>query len=217
MSNKPRVSTEKEIQELLEATEILNRINRLDTSTLSDVVRREGTPLEQYVRALEEDDKVLRKELQHRDKKRKKKKKQHWKTKQKYQREYHLNVRGPRRRARLAARLLEEGWYPRMVLNWKGNQHKIELTADEWQEHIAPLLGDDLPAVYRIDTSKGIALDNVVVKVRGTGELIFDGGEYALQKMGFALPDDDRPQALYTIGVADVPDPREHGGDGIEE
>ena len=200
MSNKPRVSTEKEVQELLEATEILNRINRLDTSTLSDVVRREGTPLEQYVRALEEDDKVLRKELQHRDKKRKKKKKQHWKTRQKYQRVYHLNVRGPRRRAVLAARMLEEGWYPRMVLNWKGNKLKIDLTADEWQEHIAPRLGDDLPAVYRIDTSKGISLDNVVVKVRGTGELIFDGGEYALQKMGFALN-------------ADIPDLREDGGE----
>ena len=201
MSNKPKITTEKEVQELLEATEILNRINRLDTSVLSDVVRREGTPLEQYVRALEEDDKELRKELQHRDKKRKKKKKQHWKTKQKYQRVYHVNVRGPRRRAVLAARMLEEGWYPRMVLNWKGNKLKIDLTADEWQEHIAPRLGDDLPAVYRIDTSKGISLDNVVVKVRGTGELIFDGGEYALQKMGFALND------------TDVPDLREHGGE----
>ena len=192
MIPKPKVTSEKEVQDLLEATEILNRINRLDTSVLSDVVRREGTPLEQYVRALEEDDKVLRKELQHRDKKRKKKKKQHWKTRQKYQRVYHLNVRGPRRRAVLAARMLEEGWYPRMVLNWKGNKLKIDLTADEWQEHIAPRLGDDLPAVYRIDTSKGISLDNVVVKVRGTGELIFDGGEYALFRMGYSYdPQDD--------------------------
>ena len=182
-------TTPEELEEMLEVTRVLERINKLSQVQVEEVIRREGTPLEQYVRALEDDDKQLRKELQFKRKKtelqrKTGRKKQHWKTAQKKEREYHVRVRGPRRRAKMAREIAEGGWWPRVRTNWVGNGLDIHMSEDEWVEYIQPRVGDRLPTVWRIDTSKGISLGNIVVKDRETGELLYDGAEYQLYQQG---------------------------------
>lgn len=108
---------------------------------------------------------------------------QHWRTRKKYLKEYHRTVRAPKNlRARLDL-LRKDGWWGVMQKSWKRRRIPIEVTKEEWEETVGTL-EEYIPYVQRLDTRLGIRLDNVLVKDRDSGEVLFDGGLYSLRQSG---------------------------------
>jgi hypothetical protein len=111
----------------------------------------------------------------------KKRKKLHWKTREKKRRDYDKNVRTPRVKQRKAQLLGERGWYPILAEQWRRAKLDVQLTEEEWNEWIAPRLGDGTPTISRTDTGGPISLGNVCVRDRGGRRVVFDGLDYSLR------------------------------------
>lgn len=196
-----------EIEALLNKVDILTTIKQVDLEKVEEVLRKEETPMEEYLRKVREDvrlDKELRPgkgNEKKREAERKKRKKQHHSTLRKKERVYHQMVRKGRRKEKRIERLEKDGWWGMLYWNWRNKGLDIQITKEEWEERITPLLGEGMiPSVWRYDTGgrtgdpltggkRGgpISWDNIYVRDRETGETLWDCKQEALVAMGACL------------------------------
>lgn len=171
-------------EEMLEAARLLERICRIDLSKLEEERFEALRPVEKLVEDLRNDKKLYRgpgKGLG------KPKKKVHWKTKRAKWRQYYQTSVKPRRADKLEEQLTTpEGWYAYVTRKWKVRDIP-HFSLEEWTETIYPLLGGRVPYFSRYSTKKGFTLENTLVRATGTGEVIFDGKEHVLRKLGYIL------------------------------
>jgi len=114
--------------------------------------------------------------------------KKHWKHKKRVHRTYMREYMNRKYKALIAPKrkqLAAEGsWYEYYMMEWKKRGFKVEVTMEEWEEHVQPRIGDKVPTLFRLNTSKPVALYNILVKDSGTKETIFDGTDWMLNQLG---------------------------------
>ena len=172
-------------EELLEASEILQRIMGIDLNKV-ELERYEALrPVDKLIEDLKQD-----KALQRGPKAKglpRVRKKVHWRTKRRRNREYyHAKTKWKNLEKRAESLKTGEGWYAHVILKWdqRGIPH---FTLEEWLEVIYPLLEGRVPYFTRYDTGKGYVLDNILVREDKTGDVVFDGKEWLLKKLGYIL------------------------------
>lgn len=111
---------------------------------------------------------------------------QHWRSRKKYLKNYHKTTRAPKTRDMVVRTLSSEGWYGYMCMRWKKRKIPVEVTREEWEAAVG-LMENVVPFIERFDTSKGISLDNILIRDRTTRVVVFDGAEYSLRKNGSVL------------------------------
>ena len=114
----------------------------------------------------------------------------HWATKRRLAREAYRE-RGAPRFLRKERQLVDnEGWYPIVARGWKEQGLDVQLTREEWDEHIQPILKEKglVPFMKRYKTSdKVIRLDNIMIYSRTSKKPVFDGSEWYLRSLGYIL------------------------------
>lgn len=95
----------------------------------------------------------------------------------------------PRRQAALVEELKTgEGWFKYLKESFRKQKIKSYFTEKEWLDVLYPLLeGGKIPVFRRIDTSKGMTLDNITMYESGTRNVIFCSEDYKLKLLGYAL------------------------------
>lgn len=116
-------------------------------------------------------------------------KKAHWKERKRKQRERmrpymarkYREEQLPRRK-----KLAEDGmWWEYYVMEWRKRGLKIETSRDEWDSEVADKIGkDNVPIIFRFNTAKPVRLDNLMIKDADTKQVLFDGQEWLLRKLG---------------------------------
>lgn len=182
--NRGRGVSEDEVGELLDLLKIGETIAKLDLNKVAAERLARLSEKNRIVHDLVTNSKDVDRRLRQL-KAPKRRKKLHWKTREKKRRDYDKNVRTPRARARKAQILGEKGWYPILREQWVRAKLNVELTQEEWDEHIGPRLGDRTPSISRTDCSGPISLANVVV--RSGRSVVFEGLDYSLRLMGYIL------------------------------
>ena len=85
------------------------------------------------------------------------------------------------KRMKLLEGIPKEGWHSYLMTcrrQWK-------ISKEEWEEHVAPLLGDEWISIHRYDGKKPHTLDNIYIQDNLT--TVFDGKEWKLKQEGFAI------------------------------
>jgi hypothetical protein len=114
----------------------------------------------------------------------------HWKTKAHRRKAYYAEVGAPRRRRKIAEQLTTaEGWFAYLVTGWKIHRTPFTLTLEEWVTQLYPVtVGRGyVPVFQRYNTRRPVSLDNVIVRDAESREVLFDGAEYSLNKLGYTL------------------------------
>lgn len=116
-------------------------------------------------------------------------KRDHWKTKQRKQRERMRPYMAKKYREELMPRrkrLAEDGmWWEYYVMEWKKRGLKIEVSRDEWESEVAGCIGqENVPMIFRFNTAKPVRLENIIIKDVDTKQVLFDGQEWMLKKLG---------------------------------
>lgn len=127
--------------------------------------------------------------------------KTHWRRKAKLlkarkARHYQNTVR-PRRLKQYEEYLNSGDWYSICLIGWqkKPATKNPQLAREEWEEHIAPKIPEGRVIVTRrVDTSKGISLENIEVVDTDTREVYFSGLDYALYRAMDESPQMDRKE-----------------------
>lgn len=114
-------------------------------------------------------------------------KRKHRESRRKWEREHYREVGRPRRLAKMGDALGSGDWFSYCQVSWKSNAQKVEMTKAQWDEKIAPHVGDRRPVVFRYDKEGTISLYNVLVKDSDTREVLYDGQEQKMKDEGFAL------------------------------
>lgn len=115
--------------------------------------------------------------------------KAHWKERKRKQRERMRPYMAAKYRQETLpkrTRLAKEGdWWSYYLMEWKKRGYKIALTKDEWEQEAGHCIGpDNVPIVFRLNTSKPVALHNLLIKDSHTKAVLFDGQEWMLKKIG---------------------------------
>lgn len=155
----------------------LAKVNQIDLGKVAEAAEKAKSVQEKHIEQLAKGIAVSRV---------KPKRKQHWKKRKRLQREYHTNVRKPRKAVAKAELLKREGWFALLAQGWAKAGVPVEVTKEEWDEAVGALL-DCVPVVGRYDTSVPIRLDNVVIRDRDTLKVVFDGKEWFLRNSGYIL------------------------------
>ena len=72
-------------------------------------------------------------------------------------------------------RAVEGDWWPIVRTTWRKRKLNVSLTEEEWDEHVSPHIPvGDVFDVRRVDTSRGISLDNIML-INHNGVVLFDG------------------------------------------
>lgn len=182
--NEKRGVRGEDLDELLELMKLGETIAKLDLNKVAEERLARMSEKTRVVHELVSQSKDIDRRLKLL-KKPKKRKKQHWKTREKKRRDYDKNVRTPRARERKARILDEKGWYPILREQWIRMGLDVQLTVEEWDEHIATVLGDRTPNIRRYNPSGPISLGNITVLAGKS--TVFDGMEYSLKALGYAL------------------------------
>lgn len=133
-------------------------------------------------------------------------KKLHWKTRAKKRKEYYKQVAYPRYLRKMSQLQAEKGWYDIMKRGWENWGWKCNITREEWDTYVEPLLhrgdcsgteehpckGCAVPFTERYNTSDPvITLQGIMIfDKQSTGRLrkpLFDGAEHHLKMMGYTL------------------------------
>jgi hypothetical protein len=186
-------------EELLEASALLAKISAIDLDKL-DVERYEALrPVDRLIEDLQSDKKV--REWKVKPKKKTKPHRHspkckgncrnrcgsgHWTAKRKKERDYSKSRRGYLRNWRADKIRTAKGMYSLVVLDWR-KKGKPFLSLEEWETVLYPLLDGRVPSFTRYDTEEGFTLENTVMADLDTGNIIFDGKEYILRKLGYIL------------------------------
>lgn len=170
------------VEELLELMALGEVLKKLDMGKIAEEKLNRLTEKNRVVHDLLAGNKVVDRRLKQATSP-KKRKKLHWKTKEKTRKDYYKKVVVPKNRERKARLLGEHGWYGVLAAQWKRAKVEVELTEDQWNEHIKPKLGEATPSVSRYDPAAPISLYNVCIRTRlGT---VFDGVEYKMKELGY--------------------------------
>ena len=162
-----------QLQELL-AT--LAKVNQIDLGKVAEAAERAKSVQDRFREELEKGKSLSRR----------KPKKRHWRTKRKYHKEYYQRVAAPRK-ARAKAELLKSGgWFSLMMEGWNKRGVPVEVSREEWEREVGTL-EDYVPTVERYDTRLPVRLDNVLVRDRDSGHVLFDGKEWKLRSCGYIL------------------------------
>lgn len=178
-------------QELVELSRLLQKAATNEKTPLPEVKGPEDQTIDDLVQELRQgkSGSILKRKIAGKKEPGAPKGKKHWKAKKKRKREYYVNVvKGTRKIKK--AELLEsgpEGWYTHLKTHWYQKAHKIEMTKEEWTDVVWPCLQGRIPIVRRYDTSGPISLGNIYVLQSGTKNVLFDGKEWKLKEMGYAL------------------------------
>ena len=124
----------------------------------------------------------------------------HWATKLKRRRERYHDKVAPQALRKKAQLIDSDGWYPIVCAQWKKHRFDIQLTREEWDTHIVPTLhkeGCDLtkckhgcliPFTRRYNKyDTVISLDRILIIPKGSKSPVFDGKEWKLQQLGYAV------------------------------
>lgn len=116
----------------------------------------------------------------------------HWKTRAKKRKEYYKQVAYPRYLRKMSQLQAEKGWYDIMKRGWENWGWKCNITREEWDTHVEPLLEGKVPFTERYNTSDPvITLQGIMIfDKQSKGRLrkpIFDGAEHHLKMMGYTL------------------------------
>ena len=119
-------------------------------------------------------------------------KKLHWKTRAKKRKEYYKQVAYPRYLRKMSQLQAEKGWYDIMKRGWENWGWKCNITREEWDTYVEPLLDGRVPYTERYNTSDPvITLQGIMIfDKQSTGRLrkpLFDGSEWYLKQLGYTL------------------------------
>lgn len=115
----------------------------------------------------------------------------HWRVKRRKKRvrdkRYKDKIRALRK-AEVAEKVrTKEGWWDILTQKWREKKVEVELTREEFFEVIFPSFYPRVPLFLRYETDKPVSLENLIVRDQETGEYLWDGKEYLLVKMGYAV------------------------------
>ena len=114
----------------------------------------------------------------------------HWATKKRLAREAYRERSAPRFLRKERQLVDNEGWYPIVTRGWREQGLDVQLTREEWDEHIQPILKEKglVPFMKRYKTSDPvIRLDNIMIYSKTSKKPIFDGAEWSLRDKGYIL------------------------------
>lgn len=176
----------KRAQELLQVADLLSTLEELDL----DQIHRDGlSDIDKMVEDLQ-NSKAVQRKVKKKTAHVQPNKKLHWKTKRKRKRDYYRDV-VKYRRLEVRGELLSsgsEGWWKYLTQMWQRKKVEVEMTYDEWNEHIWSQLDGRVPVINRYQTRKPISLGNVYVTESGNHKnVLFDGKEHLLREMGCIL------------------------------
>lgn len=168
------------MKEMDDLDAFLEMINSIDLEKAVVEKQESMTPMEKLVADIEKGRVVQRK---------RKRPKMHWKTKRRKQRLYYKTTEAPRRKKRLAAQLKEgaPGWWRFLKKQWLQQKITVEMSEEEFSTVVWPVIDGYVFSVRRYEPRKGIRLDNIWVEDIDTGNVLFDGKEYALRAKGYIL------------------------------
>lgn len=186
-------------EEALEASKLLDKIMGIDLDRMEVEKLEALRPVDRLVEELRRDGK-LRSGPKGRGLKPKDKRKhsptcsgkcrgncgsRHWRVRRRREREYyHAKTRAKRIDGKIKLLSTPEGWYAWVTKKWKGVEH---FTLEEWLGVIWPAMDGRVPYFTRYDTGRGYTLDNLLVREDKTGDVIFDGKEYLLRRLGYII------------------------------
>lgn len=120
-------------------------------------------------------------------------KKTHWKAKKRKKRIYqrwYMNRVYKEKTAPVRTKLAEEGdWYRLYRMEWTKRGFKVEVSEEEWNSVVDPILNPPegekvVPVVYRLNTTKPVALGNILIRNSDTKAIVFDGHDWQLRRLG---------------------------------
>jgi hypothetical protein len=175
-------------EEAMEYADLIRKLNAIDLDKVQDEKRAALSPMERLVADLGENKDVARRLKG-------KRKKTHWKKAKRLKREYdrtrYREVLKPQRKKELAEKLTTaEGWWEYLNRNWRWLKTPVTMTQEEWTEVVWPRLNGRVPVFFRYNTKEPISLANIVVKCTETREVMFDGQEWDMIRMGYVLHSD---------------------------
>lgn len=198
-------TTDEANNELLKLNELLSAIKRIDLEELHEAVADARRPIDSVIENLRSEDRKVKRVIK--KKKTRKTKhdprgirggKMHHLTRRRNRLEYRRNHEYGKAKVNLAKLVEKGGWYDLYAARWKRRGAKRvpkgTITREEWNQYVEPHLsykrGGTQPIVSRLDTSKGFSLENILVADRRTGEVLFDGTDFALSRLGDVLTEE---------------------------
>lgn len=174
-------------EDALEMARVLEQIQRIDLDKVAEEREQAKAPLDRLV----EDLKAGRDMKRALVRKTARPKRLHWSQKRnrrrRYERTRYHEVLKPKRKAELAVKLkTSEGWWEVATKSWRRMKVEVLLTREEF-EVMAPswLEKGRVPIFVRYDASKPVSLDNLMVRDNETREVLWDGKEWLLSKLGY--------------------------------
>ena len=116
--------------------------------------------------------------------------KAHWATIRKKERTYYKEVEYYRNWRYKEQVVANEGWYTIVTNSWKGYGWDVQVTREEWDTHVEPVLREmgAVPFTKRYYVKdKAVRLDNIMIYSKESKEPIFDGAEWKMRNDGYIL------------------------------
>lgn len=181
--------------EALELVELLDRLRGISLTDLAVEQRAGLTPQERMIEDLTNNKSVQRSLRDKSGGTRAKKPKPHWKTEAKRRKLRYANYLKPKRIKEKALRLTTaEGWWEEQSLIWRNEAAKKrdtsfvpKVTQEEFCEVLYPAFVGRVPIFKRLDTSKGVSLENLYIVDVDTDQVLFDGAEYYMRLKGYIV------------------------------
>ena len=173
-----------------QALELAELIEKLSSVDLDKIKIEAMSPLEQMAHELETSGKFQRAVAG--AKKPKSRRKIHWSTARararKRQRDYYHRVIKPATLRKRAAMLrTPEGWWEHQTALWRARKEPYTITKEEFLEVVWPALGGEVPVFHRYNPGLPFSLDNLIVYKNRSKQVLFDGKEYELKRLGYIL------------------------------
>lgn len=127
----------------------------------------------------------------------------HWSAKRKRLQERYYRITYPRMLRKLHHLVKEQGWFDVMARGWKQNGWDIQITKEQWDEHIEPILREKQVVPYTeryFPNVPVVSLGNILVYDRGASRSpnqaghrsrhekpVFDGAEWKMRQLGYML------------------------------
>lgn len=184
-------------EEALALNELLGRLSSISLTDLAQE-RRDGlTPQDRMLADLRDGKETQVRALRGKtgDGRKRKKPKDHWRVAAKKRKLYYATTIKPWRSKQKARNLVTgAGWYLEQMVLWKAEarkkrdtSHMPSISEEEFVTHIYPHFVGRLPVFRRLDTSKGVSLENLYVVDCDTEAVLFDGSEWAMRANGYIL------------------------------
>lgn len=176
---------------LTELSRLIEEVSAVDLDKLA--VEKMG-PVEKYFTQREKDYLAgrIRSKVKPDKRKPENRRKMHWKTRAKKRKEYYKQVAYPRYLRKMSQLQAEKGWYDIMKRGWENWGWKCNITREEWDTHVEPLLEGRVPFTERYNTSDPvITLQGIMIfDKQSTGRLrkpLFDGATWYLHQLGYTV------------------------------